>query len=76
MKNLQVVLEAEGKQRQAQIQKLDEQMRSRMVSLKEEHEGALRGAQEYYSAVQRKLLEEQRLLKVRRSTRLLAGCCV
>lgn len=67
LKNLQAVLEAEGKQRQAELQKLDEQMRSRLVSLKEEHEGALRGAEEYYSAVQRKLLEDQRLLKVRRS---------
>lgn len=62
-----MVLEAEGKQRQAQIQKLDQQMRSRIVSLKEEHDGALRGAEEYYSVVQRKLLEDQKLLKVRRS---------
>lgn len=67
MKNLQSLLEVEGKQRQAQIQKLDEQMRSRIVRLKEEHDGALRGAQEYYSAVERKLLEEQKLLKVRNS---------
>lgn len=67
LENLQSVLEAEGKQRQAQVQKLDEQMRSRIASLKEEHDGALRGAEEYYSAVQRKLLEDQRLLKVRRS---------
>lgn len=65
LKNLQLVLEAEGKQRQVQIQKLDEQMRSRIVSLKEEHDGTLRGAEEYYSAVQRKLLEDQRLLRVR-----------
>lgn len=64
LKNLHAMVEAEGKQRQAQIHKLEEQMRSRIVSLKEEQDGAVRGAEEYYSAVQRKLLEDQKLLKV------------
>lgn len=65
LKNLQVVLEAEGKKRQAEVEKLDEQMKSRIGSLKEEQERAQREAEEYYSGVQRKLLEDQKLLKVR-----------
>lgn len=67
MKNLQAVLEVEGKQRQGQIQKMEQQMRSRIQRLKEEHDGAVRGAQEFFCAAETKLLEEQKLLKVRRS---------
>uniref|UniRef100_A0A3B5KIU7 Dynein regulatory complex subunit 4 n=1 Tax=Takifugu rubripes TaxID=31033 RepID=A0A3B5KIU7_TAKRU len=64
LKNLQSVLEAEGKQRQTEIKKLDEEMKTQMVTLEEEHGRAHREAEEYYSAVQRKLLEDQKLLKV------------
>lgn len=64
LKNLQVVLEAEGKKRQAEMEKLDEQMKSRIGNLKEEQGRAQREAEEYYSGVQRKLLEDQKLLKV------------
>lgn len=56
-------------------------MKSQMVTLKEEHDRAHREAEEYYSAVQRKLLEDQKLLKVstwlhefRTAGCLLVGC--
>lgn len=58
------MLEVEGKQRQAEIKELDEQMRSQMVTLEEEHDRAHREAEGYYSGVQRKLLEDQKVLKV------------
>lgn len=68
-KNLQAVTEAEDRKRKAEVIELEERMKSRVVSLVEDHDRALRGAEEYYCATQRKLLEEQKLLKVRRCWR-------
>lgn len=46
---------------------LEDRTKSRIVTLVEDHDRALRGAEEYYAAAQRKLLGDQKVLKVRRS---------
>uniref|UniRef100_A0A8P4G4L4 Dynein regulatory complex subunit 4 n=1 Tax=Dicentrarchus labrax TaxID=13489 RepID=A0A8P4G4L4_DICLA len=62
-KKMQSVVEAEGKKRRAETNELEDRMKSRVVSLVEDHDRALRGAEEYYSAVQTKLLVDQKVLK-------------
>lgn len=62
---MQSVMEAEEKKRRAEINELEDRMKSRVVTLVEDHDRALRGAEEYYSAVQRRLLADQKVLKVR-----------
>lgn len=66
-KNMQSLMEAEEKKRRAELMELEDRMRSRIVTLVEDHDRALRGAEEYYAAAQRKLLGDQKALKVRRS---------
>ena len=58
-------IEAEGKKRRVEISELQDRMKSHIVTLVEDHDRALRGAEEFYSASQKKLLEDQKLLKVR-----------
>lgn len=62
---MQSVMEAEEKKRRAEINELEDRMKGRVVTVVEDHDRALRGAEEYYSAVQRKLLADQAALKVR-----------
>lgn len=62
---MQSVMEAEEKKRRAEINELEDRMKGRVVTVVEDHDRALRGAEEYYSAVQRKLLADQTALKVR-----------
>ncbi len=65
---MQSMIEAEGKKRRAEINELEDRMKSRVVTLVEDHDRALRGAEEYYSAIQSKLLVDQKVLKVRDGT--------
>ncbi|GAA6225662.1 growth arrest-specific protein 8-like [Lates japonicus] len=62
-KKMQLTMEAEGKRRKAEVNELEDRMKSRVVALMQENDRALRGAEEYYSAVQSKLLLDQKLLK-------------
>ncbi|KAI3353601.1 hypothetical protein L3Q82_020119 [Scortum barcoo] len=62
-KKMQSMIEAEGKKRRAEIDELEDKMKSRVATLVEDHDRALRGAEEYYSAIQSKLLVDQTVLK-------------
>ncbi|XP_026215142.1 dynein regulatory complex subunit 4-like [Anabas testudineus] len=62
-KKMQSMVEQEGKKRRAEVNELEDTMKSRVVVLMEEHDRALRGAEEYYSKVQNKLLDDQKVLK-------------
>lgn len=62
-KNMQSLMDGEEKIRRAEIIELEERMKTRKIALVEEHDRALRGAEEYYSAAQKKLLVDQRVLK-------------
>ncbi|XP_078128802.1 dynein regulatory complex subunit 4-like [Sander vitreus] len=62
-KKMQSLIDAEGKKRRAEVNEIEDRMKSRVVTLTEEHDRALRGAEEYYSAVQTKLLADQKVLK-------------
>ncbi|KAK2817593.1 hypothetical protein Q5P01_025784 [Channa striata] len=60
---MQLMVEEEGKRRRAEVNELEDRMKSRIVTMMEEHDRALRGAEEYYSTVQSKLLADQKVLK-------------
>ncbi|XP_070711656.1 dynein regulatory complex subunit 4-like [Pempheris klunzingeri] len=60
---MQSMIEAEGKRQRAEVNALEDAMKSRVVALVEDHDRALRGAEEYYAAIQIKLLEDQKQLK-------------
>lgn len=62
-KNMQLLMDTEEKMRRSEIIELEERMKTRKITLVEEHDRALRGAEEYYSAAQKKLLVDQRVLK-------------
>lgn len=62
-KNMQLLMDTEEKMRRSEIIELEERMKTRKIALVEEHDKALRGAEEYYSAAQKKLLVDQRVLK-------------
>ncbi|XP_071361667.1 dynein regulatory complex subunit 4 isoform X2 [Trachinotus anak] len=62
-KKMELMVEAEERRRRAEVIELEDIMKSRMVSLMEDHDRALRGAEEYYCSVQTKLLTDQRALK-------------
>lgn len=66
--NVHSVMEEEERKQRAEINKLEQRMASHITTLVEEHAKALTGAEEYYSAVQRKLLEDKKMLKVRIAT--------
>lgn len=59
--------EAENKKTQAEISELEDQMKRHMETLIEEHKKAFRSAEEFYTATQSKLLDDQKLLKVKDS---------
>ncbi|KAK9540771.1 hypothetical protein VZT92_003201 [Zoarces viviparus] len=60
---MQSMAEAEAKKRQAEVDGIEDRMKSRVETLIEEHDRALRHADHYYSAVQKKLLLDQKKLK-------------
>lgn len=64
-KKMQVLVEAEGRRRRAELNEMEDRMKSRLVALSEEHERKMRGAEEFHCAAQSKVLTEQRALKVR-----------
>ncbi|XP_068582653.1 dynein regulatory complex subunit 4-like [Cebidichthys violaceus] len=60
---MQSMAEAEAKKRQAEVDGIEDRMQSRVETLIEEQDRALRRADDYYSAVQKKLLLDQNKLK-------------
>ncbi|KAG8014506.1 Growth arrest-specific protein 8 [Nibea albiflora] len=62
-KKMQSLMEAEGRKRRAEINEFEDRANSRVVALVEDHDRALRGAEEHHSMIQTKLVEEQKLLK-------------
>ncbi|KAM6936693.1 uncharacterized protein PEZ65_006749 [Lycodopsis pacificus] len=60
---MQSMTEAEAKKRQAEVDSIEDRMKSRVETLIEEHDRALRHADDYYSAVQKELLLDQNKLK-------------
>lgn len=62
-KNMQRLSEAEEKKRRTEQNEIEDRMKSRIVTLVQDHDRALRGAEEYYSAIQKKLLVDQKMLK-------------
>lgn len=63
-KNMQQLSEAEEKKRRTEQIEIEDRMKSRIVTMVQNHDRALRGAEEYYSAIQKKLLVDQKMLKV------------
>uniref|UniRef100_A0A3B5AW78 Dynein regulatory complex subunit 4 n=1 Tax=Stegastes partitus TaxID=144197 RepID=A0A3B5AW78_9TELE len=60
---MQSLITVEEKRRRAEVAELDDQMKSRIAVLIENQDRAVRGAEEYYTSVQNKLLADQNLLK-------------
>ncbi|XP_031732469.1 dynein regulatory complex subunit 4-like isoform X2 [Anarrhichthys ocellatus] len=60
---MQSMTEAEAKKLRAEVDGIEDRMKSRVETLIEEHDRALRRADDYYSAVQKKLLLDQNKLK-------------
>lgn len=63
-KNMQQMSEAEEKNRRTEQNEIQDRMKSRIVTMVQDHDRSLRGAEEYYSAIQKKLLVDQKMLKV------------
>ncbi|XP_054460841.1 dynein regulatory complex subunit 4-like [Anoplopoma fimbria] len=62
-KKMQSMTEAESKKRQADVTDLEDRMKSRVMTLIKQHDRALRGAEDYYSSVQNKILLDKSMLK-------------
>lgn len=62
---MQLILEAEGKKQKAEINEFEDRMKSRVVTLVEKHDKALRSAEQEYSQIQGHLLFQRNVLKVR-----------
>uniref|UniRef100_A0A8C2ZC67 Dynein regulatory complex subunit 4 n=1 Tax=Cyclopterus lumpus TaxID=8103 RepID=A0A8C2ZC67_CYCLU len=62
--NMQSTSAAESKKQRVVVADIEERMRSRVVTLVEDHDRALRRAEDYYSTVQKKLLLDQNTLKL------------
>ncbi|XP_047433965.1 dynein regulatory complex subunit 4-like isoform X2 [Mugil cephalus] len=60
---LQSLQEAGERRRRLEVEEVEERMRSRVEALVEDQDRALRGAEEYFSGVQAKLMSDQKLLK-------------
>ncbi|KAM6942380.1 dynein regulatory complex subunit 4-like [Lycodopsis pacificus] len=60
---MQSMTDAEATKRQAEVDAIEDRMKSRVETLIEEHDRALRHADDYYSAVQKELLLDQKKLK-------------
>ncbi|KAM8772135.1 dynein regulatory complex subunit 4-like [Acanthopagrus schlegelii] len=61
--NMQTMSEAERKRWNAEINELEDRMKSRVVSLVEDNDRALRHAEEHYASIQRELLSDRNHLK-------------
>uniref|UniRef100_A0A3B5AXG0 Dynein regulatory complex subunit 4 n=1 Tax=Stegastes partitus TaxID=144197 RepID=A0A3B5AXG0_9TELE len=59
---MQSLITVEEKRRRAEVAELDDQMKSRIAVLIENQDRAVRGAEEYYTSVQNKLLADQNLM--------------
>ncbi|XP_040891362.1 dynein regulatory complex subunit 4 isoform X2 [Toxotes jaculatrix] len=64
-KKMQSMIEAEEKRRRAEVSQLEQRMRSRVVTVMEDQDRALRGAEEYFFTAQTKQLADQKALKER-----------
>ncbi len=62
---MQSVIEAENKKRTTEVAEREDRMQSQIVSLMEDHDKAIRGAQDYYRNIQERLLRDQTVVKVR-----------
>uniref|UniRef100_A0A3Q3FJL8 Dynein regulatory complex subunit 4 n=1 Tax=Kryptolebias marmoratus TaxID=37003 RepID=A0A3Q3FJL8_KRYMA len=62
-RRMQSLAEVEEKKRRSEVIQLEDQMKSRVASLIEDHDRALRQAEEFYSQVQSKQLKELQELK-------------
>ncbi|XP_041789695.1 dynein regulatory complex subunit 4-like [Chelmon rostratus] len=62
-KKMQLILEAEGKKQKAEINEFEDRMKSRVVTLVEKHDKALRSAEQEYSQIQGHLLFQRNVLK-------------
>ncbi|XP_008314710.1 dynein regulatory complex subunit 4-like [Cynoglossus semilaevis] len=60
---MQLMVEAEGKRRRAEVIEVEDRMNGRILELTEKHEQALRGVEEYYSSLQTKALADEKILK-------------
>nr|XP_019939396.1 PREDICTED: growth arrest-specific protein 8-like [Paralichthys olivaceus] len=60
---MQATIEVEEQMQRLEINKLDDRMNARVVALVEDHACALRRAEEYYSSIQKKVLEDEMMLK-------------
>jgi len=65
--NTQSAAAAEAKRQLAEVGDIEERARSRVAALVEDHDRALRRAEDYYSTVQKKMLQDQNTLKVQDS---------
>lgn len=61
--NTQSAAAAEAKRQLAEVGDIEERARSRVAALVEDHDRALRRAEDYYSTVQKKMLQDQNTLK-------------
>lgn len=62
---MQLVVDEEEKKRRVEVNELEDRMNGCVLELTEDHDRALRGAEDYFSKVQNKLLKDQKVLKVR-----------
>ncbi|XP_042371027.1 dynein regulatory complex subunit 4-like, partial [Plectropomus leopardus] len=67
-KQMQSMTEAANKTLEVEVNDFDNRVKRRAETLTEEHRKALRGAQEYFSGIKSKMLEDQKLLEVRDKT--------
>ncbi|XP_059196833.1 dynein regulatory complex subunit 4-like [Centropristis striata] len=62
-KKWESTIAAEAKKRQAELHEIEDRMKSRVVTLMEDHDRALRGAEDYYALKQARVLNDQKELK-------------
>ncbi|XP_068451836.1 dynein regulatory complex subunit 4-like [Clinocottus analis] len=62
-KKMQSATDAQAKKHHVEVADIEDRMRSRVAALVEDHDRALRRAEEYYATIQRKLLLDQSTLK-------------
>ncbi|XP_030587859.1 dynein regulatory complex subunit 4 [Archocentrus centrarchus] len=60
---MQLMIEKEEEKRRVEVAEIDDRMKSREVTLIEEHDRALRRAEEHFCSTEEKLLADRRMLK-------------
>ncbi|XP_069385694.1 dynein regulatory complex subunit 4-like isoform X2 [Paralichthys olivaceus] len=60
---MQATIEVEERKRRSEVTELEDRMNARVVALMEDHDRALRRAEEYYSSIQNKVLADEKVLK-------------